>query len=711
MAKQDRVDELVLDLLDSGRTPEEICRDCPELLSQVRTTWLRVRAVDAELSSILPDSNGFRETHIPFDGELPQLPGYEMQRVLGRGGVAIVYLAQHVRLERSVAVKMLLAGQHAKAHELDRFSREARSLAGLHHPNIVQIFDVADYNGCPYFTMEYLNGGTLSDRVKERPMPAKDAARITATFAEAIHVAHQSEIIHRDLTPSNILFTADGVPKITDFGLARHLHETNGLTRTGAALGTPGYMAPEQADGRGSEIGPAADVYGLGAILYKLLTGRPPFQAETTALTIRQLLFDEPLRPSKLNPSVPRDLETICLKCLSKEPQERYETAAALADDLRRFERGEPILARPIGPLARAVRWARRRPALAGALAAGVLLASALVVTVLWWHVQQDGARGGRRGIRRGRPERVGATAGQGRVQGLGRRAGTGQGPAGRICSAGAARPPFDGVRQPGACHAAGRHPHCAARSCVIRTMKWTRRKRTATTRRRSARRGWVRIRRRQKAVAARVGDSPVRKALVAALDDWAGCTPDKRRRAWLLRVARLADPDPWRDRVRDPRPGGVGRPGEAGRTGPDGAGGAGIGATAGCPGSTASRTPARRRTRSPFCGGCSRPILRTSTPTICSATPWLEVDQYGDAVGYFRAALAVRPGSTIAWANLGYSLLPTADGGTRPALLTRSPSASTRPTAGRTWASARCCAGRVTRTWRSSTCNAPCPW
>ena len=389
MSNQDRVDELVLELLDSGRTPEEICRDCPELLAQVRTTWLRVRAVDAELSSILPDSNGYRETLVPFDGELPQISGYEMQRVLGRGGVAIVYLAQHVRLGRSVAVKMLLAGHHAKQRELDRFSREARTLAELHHPNIVQIFDVADYNGCPYFTMEYLNGGSLSDRVKERPMPAKDAASMIATFAEAIHAAHQSGIIHRDLTPSNILFTADGIPKITDFGLARHLHETGGLTITGAALGTPGYMAPEQADRRGGEIGPAADIYGLGAVLYKLLTGRPPFQAETTALTIRQLLFDEPLPPSKLNPSVPRDLETICLKCLSKEPQKRYETAAALADDVRRFERGEPILARPIGHVGRAVRWARRRPALAGALAAGVLLASALVVTVLWWHVQR----------------------------------------------------------------------------------------------------------------------------------------------------------------------------------------------------------------------------------------------------------------------------------------------------------------------------------
>ena len=389
MSNQDRVDELVLELLDSGRTPEEICRDCPELLAKVRSTWLRVRAVDAEFSSILPDANGHRETIVPFDGELPQITGYEMQRVLGRGGVAIVYLAQHVTARAFGRSQNAFGRPTCQARELDRFSREARTLAELHHANIVQIFDVGEYNGCPYFTMEYLNGGSLSDRVKERPMPAKDAANMIATFAEAIHVAHQSGIIHRDLTPSNILFTADGVPKITDFGLARHLQETGGLTLTGAALGTPGYMAPEQADRRGSEIGPAADVYALGAILYKLLTGRPPFQAETTASTIRQLLFNEPLPVSKLNPSIPRDLETICLKCLNKEPEDRYVTAAVLADDVRRFERGEPIIARPVGRLGRVVRWARRRPALAVAIVTGMMLAFALVVTVLWWHGQQ----------------------------------------------------------------------------------------------------------------------------------------------------------------------------------------------------------------------------------------------------------------------------------------------------------------------------------
>ena len=519
-----------------------------------------------------PDSNGYRETLVPFDGELPQIRGYEMQRVLGRGGVAIVYLARHVRLGRSVAVKMLLAGHHAKPRELDRFSREARTLAELHHPNIVQIFDVADYNGCPYFTMEYLNGGSLADRVKERPMPAKDAASMIATFAEAIHAAHQSGIIHRDLTPSNILFTADGVPKITDFGLARHLHETGGLTITGAALGTPGYMAPEQADRRGSEIGPAADIYGLGAVLYKLLTGRPPFQAETTALTIRQLLFDEPLPPSKLNPSVPRDLETICLKCLSKESQKRYETAAALADDVRRFERGEPILARPIGHLARAVRWARRRPALAGALAAGVLLASALVVTVLWWRVQRTALEAtavayaeadlSESDRLRDRGEFNASAAVLQRAKDrlrefvppeLRDRLSTAFDNLELVTRLDAIRLERALVKPPTGLlgvldRADGRRR--------LRTGKRLRSRDASpvgTTRKRSVRRGserpettrWRRPRASERRRCA--------AALVSALDDWAACAADRDQQVWVLAVVRQADPDPWRDRVRDP--------------------------------------------------------------------------------------------------------------------------------------------------------------
>ena len=571
MSNQDRVDELVLELLDSGRTPEEICRDCPELLAKVRSTWLRVRAVDAEFSSILPGSNGTCETLIPFGGELPQIPGYEMQRVLGRGGVAIVYLAHHVRLQRSVAVKMLLAGPLAKTRELERFSRETRTLAELHHPNIIQIFDVGDYNGCPYFTMEYLNGGSLSDRVKERPMPAKDAARMIAALAEAIHAAHESEIIHRDLTPSNILFTTDGVPKITDFGLARHLHgDTGGLTLTGAAVGTPGYMAPEQADGRGSKTGPAKDVYGLGAILYKLLAGRPPFQAETTASTIRHLLFDDPVSPAKLNPSVPRDLETICLKCLNKDPQKRYESAAALADEVRRFERGEPIVARPVGRLGRAVLWARRRPALAMALATGMMLAFALVVIVLWWHGQQTALQAtaiayadadlsqSARMWNRGEFEASAAVLERARDRlrefvppELEERLSTAFDNLELIKR-------LDEIRLE---RALVKPPTGLLGALVVPVADLSKNRHSSGSEKPTARHYDEAFRKARfgtpgddpAVTAARVRSSPVRAALVSALDDWSACAADRAQQIWILAVLRHADPDPWRDRVRDP--------------------------------------------------------------------------------------------------------------------------------------------------------------
>ena len=570
MSNQDQVDELVLELLDSGRTPEEICRDCPELLAKVRATWLRVRAVDAEFSSILPGSNGHRETIVPFDGELPQITGYEMQRVLGHGGVAIVYLAQHVRLGRSVAVKMLLAGQHAKARELDRFSREAKTLAELHHANIVQIFDVGEYNGCPYFTMEYLNGGSLSDRVKERPMSAKDAARMIATFAEAIHVAHQSGIIHRDLTPSNILFTTDGVPKITDFGLARHLYDNGGLTLTGAALGTPGYMAPEQADGRGSKTGPAKDVYGLGAILYKLLTGRPPFQAETSASTIRHLLFDDPVPPAKLNPSVPRNLETICLKCLSKEPDKRYPTAAELAADLRHFERGEPIVARPVGRLGRALRWARRRPALAMALATVVMLACALVVAVLWWHGQRTALQAtavayadadlsqSARMWNRGEFEASAAVLERARDRlrdfvppELEARLSTAFDNLELITR-------LDEIRLE---RALVKPPTGLLGALVVPVTDLSKNGHASRSEKPPARHYEEAFRKAgmgapgddPAVTSARVRSSQVRAALVSALDDWSACAADRAQQVWILDVVRHADPDPWRDRVRDP--------------------------------------------------------------------------------------------------------------------------------------------------------------
>src|SRR6516162_3981396 len=241
--------------------------------------------------------------------------------------MGVVYKAWHRRLNRAVALKMLLAGPYARPEELERFLREAEAVAGLRHANVVQVYDVGDLDGRPYFTMEYVEGGSLAQKLAGTPQPADQAAALVAALAEAIQVAHQSGIVHRDLKPANILLTGDGTPKIADFGLARHFDGEPGFTLSGTRIGTPSYMAPEQVIGKTGTIGPAADIYALGVLLYEVLTGRPPFRGETAAETERQVLNHEPVSPSRLNPKVPRDLETICLKCLSKEPGRRYASA------------------------------------------------------------------------------------------------------------------------------------------------------------------------------------------------------------------------------------------------------------------------------------------------------------------------------------------------------------------------------------------------
>jgi WD40 repeat protein/tetratricopeptide (TPR) repeat protein len=322
----------------------------------------------------------------------PTVPGYEILGELGRGGMGVVWKARHLGLNRLVALKMILAGGHAGPDERQRFRTEAEAVAQLAHPHIVQIHDVGECDGLLFCSLEFCPGGSLSDQLDGTPWPGAKAAALVETLARAMNAAHERGIVHRDLKPANVLLAEDGSPRITDFGLAKKLEEDSGQTRSGAILGTPSYMAPEQAQGKVHEIAPAADTYALGAILYELLTGRPPFRAATPLETVLQVLADEPVPPARLNPAVPVDLQTICLKCLQKEPGRRYGSAQELAEDLRRFQAGEPIRARPLGSLRRAIKWVRRRPLVAGLLAALVILGavSFVVVLLLWLHAAEQ---------------------------------------------------------------------------------------------------------------------------------------------------------------------------------------------------------------------------------------------------------------------------------------------------------------------------------
>jgi predicted Ser/Thr protein kinase len=297
----------------------------------------------------------------PVAPDLPAVAGYEFLGVLGRGGMGVVYRARQTRLNRLVAVKMIQPEVYAGPAERARFRTEAEAAAGLQHANIVQVYEVGDHDGRPFLALEYVDGGSLADRLDGTPLPARAAAELVETLARAIHAAHERGVIHRDLKPANVLLTADGTPKVADFGLAKRLEGEAGQTRTGAVLGTPNYMAPEQAAGRVKEVGPATDVYGLGAILYECLTGRPPFQGTTLLETLEQVRSQAPVPPRLLQPRVPCDLETVCLKCLEKDPHRRYASARELADELRRYLNGEPIRARSFNLLERFTRALEHR--------------------------------------------------------------------------------------------------------------------------------------------------------------------------------------------------------------------------------------------------------------------------------------------------------------------------------------------------------------
>jgi tetratricopeptide (TPR) repeat protein len=351
-----------------------------------------------------------------------QVPGYELLGELGRGGMGVVYKAKQTGLNRLVALKMILASGHANEDDLRRFRLEAEAVARLHHPHIVQIYDIGEHHGLPYFSLEYCTGGTLAQQLNGTPLPPSVAARWLQQVADAVHTAHQAGILHRDLKPANILLqgssgdstqltqvgssvrsapversvgtnpTNDSAPthlnwqpKLTDFGLAKELNVDSGQTQSGAILGTPSYMAPEQADStQQKQIGPPADIWALGAVLYETLTGRPPFKGATPMGTILQVMAQDPVPPTQLQPTLPRDLETIALKCLNKDARKRYPSARALADDLQRFLAGEPVLARPAGLLERTAKWVRRRPAIAG-LTLGMIGLFVLGFSLVTW--------------------------------------------------------------------------------------------------------------------------------------------------------------------------------------------------------------------------------------------------------------------------------------------------------------------------------------
>jgi serine/threonine protein kinase len=425
LSRDEQVSELLLrwqELRQQGRnlTADELCADCPELVAELRQQIQALESMEAilglghEAEAEAPAVAGLLSTRLPGEAKRSAeprvpidslgLPGYEILDVLGEGGMGIVYKARQLGLNRLVAIKMILAGPHARPEQLARFRTEVEAVAQLRHPHIVQIYEVGDCAGQPYFSMELVDGGNLAQKLSTTLLPVRQAAQLVETLAGAIHSAHQHGIIHRDLKPANVLLASGGreplegsdssggsrpslpqdIPKITDFGLAKQLKDEKGQTQTGAIMGTPSYLSPEQAEGKTREIGPATDIYALGAILYEMLTGRPPFQGESTLDILEQVRLHDPIPPSRFQRKVPRDLETICLKCLEKEPSKRYPSAGHLADDLRRFLTGQPVLARPAPVWEQGVKWAKRKPALAALLAVS---AAALVSLLAGWAV------------------------------------------------------------------------------------------------------------------------------------------------------------------------------------------------------------------------------------------------------------------------------------------------------------------------------------
>jgi predicted Ser/Thr protein kinase len=385
------------ELRAAGQTisPEELCRDRPDLLDRVREHLKALGRVDNVLSDAtasLPLAGGMPggaalanlSSQVPPPTTAwPSIPGYEIVEELNHGGMGVVYKARQIGLDRMVAIKTILPrGPIGETHRA-RFLREAKMMALLQHPNLLPIYEVGQRQGQPFLVMEYVGGGTLSKSLDGKPMPPQKAAELAAVLARAVHFAHAQGVIHRDLKPSNVLLAADGTPKIGDFGLAKCFDSPSDHTQTGQLLGTPSYMAPEQLGDASAKVGPSVDVYALGATLYELLSGRPPFLADNPLDTLQMVRLQEPIPLSRWQPKIPVDLDTICLKCLEKDPRRRYVSALALADDLERFVRGEPIAARPAGALERCCRWSRAHRTGAVSIAGALVALTAILMIVL----------------------------------------------------------------------------------------------------------------------------------------------------------------------------------------------------------------------------------------------------------------------------------------------------------------------------------------
>ncbi|MDX2131356.1 MAG: protein kinase [Planctomycetota bacterium] len=544
MNDDERVRSLLAAMLDSGLPAEQVCAEHPDLLPIVSGRWQRMQSISKDLDALFP-SGGRAQRASPLT-DAPRLPGYEQIEFVGRGGMGVVYRALHTALHRVVAVKMLLPGMHDAPHETEALLREASAVAAIQHPNIVQVFDVAAIDARPYFTMEFLEGGSLAQRMGGAPQPPRQAAELTALLATAVQVAHERGVVHRDLKPGNILFTLDGSPKIADFGLARLMACDPSATLGQAGFGTPSYMAPEQALGAPGRNEPAVDVYALGAILYDLLTGRPPFRADSPLETQRQVIEQEPAPPSRLNARVPRDLETVCLACLSKDPARRYASAGALADDLRRFLRGEPIAARPIGPAERLRKWVRRHPTRTAAWLGAILCLTMIFSAVLWTASQRAAFE---RAVATDfteivRLQRAGDWSGaRNMLERAKTRIGLGYGSDESARRAAEIARELDFVDR----LAAMRLERASSREIAFDRRKWW------NTYRDEFRKAGLLVEGDDPgAFAARVASSNARVALIDAMDDWAICAADKGEVQWLLIATRTADPDPaWRDRAR----------------------------------------------------------------------------------------------------------------------------------------------------------------